>query len=146
MQCQRHQTRQQHGAVGRENMPITGLPWQLHIWVTRIYRMAIADVSVPLSELLPVQCMTTWQSIRSKHVKTATTLRSCINLRVSRCFKSEPPNAAPGHDEMCRSVQYVQVGCPIVSLSTVQDRSGPFSVPCQQDLWTITSKCLGVWA
>ena len=32
-------TRQQHGSVGRENMPITGLPWQQIMLVTKICRM-----------------------------------------------------------------------------------------------------------
>ena len=87
------------------------------------WAVACQDVSVPLSELLRAQCMTTWQNIRSKHVKTATTWRSCIN-------EAAPPNAPPGHDEMCRSDPFSMYSrLPYCfTVSTVQDQSG--RLPC----------------
>ena len=118
------------GSVGRENMPITGLPWQQIMLVTKICRMG--------------NIFNRWQE----------------HGMMSRCFCASfraAPSAM--HDNqmhrqvMMRRAGQVRsgctVGCPTVSLFPLVnlfETNQAFSMQCQQDLWMTTSKCLGVWA
>ena len=144
VQCQRHQTRQQHGAVGRENMPITGLPWQLQIiWVTRICRMG--------SSMSGCFCASFRAAPSAMHDNLAKypikACQDCNNLeelhqrsRTSKC------TARSWWDVPFRSVQYVQSAALLFHCFHCSRPIRPFSVQCQEDLWMITSRCLGVWA
>ena len=144
VQCQRHQTRQQHGAVGRENMPITGLPWQLQIiWVTRICRMGSSMVRMFLCLFQSCSECNAWQP--GKYPIKA--CQDCNNLeelhqrsRTSKC------TARPWWDVPFRSVQYVQSACPTVSLFPLFKTNQAVCRAVSEDLWMITSRCLGVWA
>ena len=121
-------TRQQHGSVGRENMPITGLPWQQIMLVTKICRMG-----------------NRWQ----EHVGM---MSGCFRAS----FRAAP--SAMHDNQMHRQVMMRRagqirsgctVGCPTVSLFLLVNlfkTNQAFSMQCQQDLWMTTSKCLGVWA